>query len=247
MNHTKYTLLQDGKLYLAPIPQDVDRVLDIGTGTGIWAIDFADQHPSATVTGIDIAGVQPQWVPPNCQFQVDDAEETWTFPTDHFDYIHLRDLYHAIRDWPRLVEQCYNHLKPGAWCEFSAVHPEPTSDDNTLDPNCGYVELANAWAEIGRIINCEPDSAKKFKTWFVEQGFDQVEEFIYKLPSSPWPKDPRLKKVGAFEMMNTLGGARGFMARGWTKDFGMTMDQLEMAIHRMKTEMPTNKMHSYVW
>jgi len=30
----------DAKLALCPIPQDVGRVLDVGTGTGIWAIDF---------------------------------------------------------------------------------------------------------------------------------------------------------------------------------------------------------------
>ena len=32
----------DGKLHTAPIPkeQQLHRVLDVGTGTGIWAIDF---------------------------------------------------------------------------------------------------------------------------------------------------------------------------------------------------------------
>jgi ubiquinone/menaquinone biosynthesis C-methylase UbiE len=29
----------------------VKRVLDVGTGTGIWAIDFGDEHPEAEVKG----------------------------------------------------------------------------------------------------------------------------------------------------------------------------------------------------
>lgn len=37
-----YYLTLDGKLYAAPVPkeQKLDRVLDLGTGTGIWAMDF---------------------------------------------------------------------------------------------------------------------------------------------------------------------------------------------------------------
>lgn len=48
-----------GQLYLAPIPEDVQNVLDIGTGTGIWAIDFADEFPSARVIGTDLSPTQP--------------------------------------------------------------------------------------------------------------------------------------------------------------------------------------------
>lgn len=39
----------DGKLQVAPLPKTLNRVLDIGTGTGIWAIDFADEHPDTQV------------------------------------------------------------------------------------------------------------------------------------------------------------------------------------------------------
>ncbi len=40
-HHHLFTLLAGGKIYEAPIV-DPKRVLDVGTGTGIWAIDFAE-------------------------------------------------------------------------------------------------------------------------------------------------------------------------------------------------------------
>lgn len=38
MNHHLNTLVLGDKLFLAPIPKDVQNVLDVGTGTGIWAM-----------------------------------------------------------------------------------------------------------------------------------------------------------------------------------------------------------------
>jgi ribosomal protein L11 methylase PrmA len=36
-----YYLTLSGKLFIAPLTEDkLHRVLDLGTGTGIWAIDF---------------------------------------------------------------------------------------------------------------------------------------------------------------------------------------------------------------
>ena len=45
--HAIFMRSLSGRLFLAPIPDDVQEVLDVGTGTGIWAIDFADEYPSA--------------------------------------------------------------------------------------------------------------------------------------------------------------------------------------------------------
>lgn len=46
-------------------------------------------------------------IPPNVQFELDDAESEWTFGPDHFDFIHIRCMFGAISDWPRLFAQAY--------------------------------------------------------------------------------------------------------------------------------------------
>lgn len=40
----------EDKLYLAPLEKKTD-VLDLGCGTGLWAIDFADQNSESNVLG----------------------------------------------------------------------------------------------------------------------------------------------------------------------------------------------------
>ncbi|KAI9728041.1 MAG: hypothetical protein M1834_007855 [Cirrosporium novae-zelandiae] len=49
----------DNKRHLAPLRKDVQNVLDVATGTGIWAIEIADKYPSAKVIGIDLSPMQP--------------------------------------------------------------------------------------------------------------------------------------------------------------------------------------------
>lgn len=89
LQHHIFTLLLGGKLYLAPIGEPAD-VLDIGTGTGIWAKLFAQRHPNSRVVGTDISIIQPaENNPPNLSFVREDSEDTWIF--DHmFDFIYWR-------------------------------------------------------------------------------------------------------------------------------------------------------------
>lgn len=42
MQHAMMTSLMNNRLFWAPINPNPLRVLDLGTGTGIWAIDFAE-------------------------------------------------------------------------------------------------------------------------------------------------------------------------------------------------------------
>jgi hypothetical protein len=69
----------------------------------------ADKYPSALVEGIDLSPIQPLWVAPNAKFIVDDVEDPWTYPPDHFDLVHLRVLVAHMRDIPKLFEQSYKY------------------------------------------------------------------------------------------------------------------------------------------
>lgn len=57
----------DGALTWAPVhDMQLSNVLDIGTGTGAWAVDFAEAHPESRVFGTDLRRIRPAAsVPPN--------------------------------------------------------------------------------------------------------------------------------------------------------------------------------------
>ncbi|KAL1874364.1 hypothetical protein VTK73DRAFT_447 [Phialemonium thermophilum] len=133
INHHVLTLVLGGKLFLAPLEKDkIHKVLDVGTGTGIWAIDFADQFPNTEVVGTDVSPIQPTWVPPNLKFEIEDCTQDWTFAPNSIDYIHMRWLVGSIDDWTALMRRAYDALRPGGYIESFEASSCIVSDDGSV-------------------------------------------------------------------------------------------------------------------
>lgn len=66
--------------------------------------DFADEHPFAEVFGVDLSPIQPVWVPPSCEFFVDDINLPWR--PRRYDFIHIRDIAGSVPDLSELHKTC---------------------------------------------------------------------------------------------------------------------------------------------
>jgi len=60
-------------------------------------------------------------VAPDVEFIIEDAEDEWIGAP--YDYIHIRTLSSAIKDWPRLLTNVFNHLNPSGWIEICDFEP----------------------------------------------------------------------------------------------------------------------------
>jgi len=180
-HHHLSRLIFGGELFRAPIGTNPQRVLDLGTGTGIWAIDFADQFPSALVIGTDLSPIQPSAVPPNCKFYVDDFESEWIFsPDETFDFIHGRALGGCIANYESLYRRIYDNLNPGGWVEMQDFDAEIYSfDDPSLSkaPNCKkWLHLCgHAYKDAGRDFI----TAQEQKQKLIDAGFEGVHDDMY--------------------------------------------------------------------
>ncbi|KAL1845486.1 hypothetical protein Plec18167_001433 [Paecilomyces lecythidis] len=243
--HHIYRLVLGGKLHLAPIPANPSRVLDLGTGTGIWAIDFADEYPSAEVIGTDLSPIQPKWVPPNCSFEVDDYEVDWVYRRP-FDFIHARELEGCIADEDALFRRVFEHLAPGGYFEIQGVYAQLASDDNTAskatNAQTWLKTLCEALAKFGKPV----DTATNWERRLKDAGFVDVHQEVHKLPIGSWPKDPKLKEIGKFQSVQELQVIDSYTPGIFSRVLGWSHDEIEVFIAKVKNDLKNPSIHLYL-
>ncbi|KAK0704312.1 S-adenosyl-L-methionine-dependent methyltransferase [Lasiosphaeris hirsuta] len=247
LQHNLFLLTFNNSLYLSPAGRDgqppLRHVLDVGTGTGIWATDFADEFPEAQVTGVDLSPIQPGFTPPNVTFEIADVEDAWTFGVK-FDFIYSRMMTASLADWPAFFKTSFENLAPGGWIELADIAPI-TSDDGTLTEDSATFQWVSTLLGGTKLINRPFDGAVKYKAQLGAQGFENVCHVLYKWPQNTWPKDAKYKELGAMTLENITSGLHGLSAGVYLRILGWSPEDLDVLLEKVKMELKDTKIHSY--
>lgn len=242
IQHAMFGVTLKGRLHLAPIGPNPQNVLDFATGTGIWAIEFAQQYPSARVLGTDLSPIQPLYVPPNCRFEIDDAEDEWVFH-EKFDFVHARAVLSCFKDPAAVLAQAYQSLAPGGYLEmqdmlFPICYIGEPPVESSMYKWCeiitkGAANLGRPWTNV-----------QHYGRWMKEVGFEDVVETNYYWPLNGWAKGPYYKHVSMYAQVDFLNGLEG-MSLKIMGSMGYSPDDIRALVAEVTKDVKDPNIHAF--
>jgi len=190
---------------MTQLPASTQRIFDVGTGTGIWAIEMGDKYENAQITGVDLSPIQPMWVPPNVTFEMDDATKPWLRTKNSMDFVHIRNMVGSIRDWKALFAEALEHLRPGGRIEVTDIRTRFDCHDGTFEEKGkACKEFVDTFHAIAKGMGLDFDPTPKVAGWLEEVGFENVRLESRVIPVGTWPKNKKLKHLGAYYLSHML-------------------------------------------
>ncbi|EFY84812.1 UMTA methyltransferase family protein [Metarhizium acridum CQMa 102] len=222
IKHKLYTdYILDGKQFLAPVPDNPQKIVDLGTGAGYWALDgirrhqtlfshpiaditvltvhrtVAEKFPSARVIGTDLSPIQPQWAPPNTEFRVEDLDDEhrpWSSIYTGADAIHTRALLPTLRNPKLVLRRAFENLKPGGWVECHEIVSSVFSEDGAVNrghPLHKMYDLING--SFSEVYGWNLHIAAQIPDVLREIGFVSITQRQNKIPLGRWHHDARMR------------------------------------------------------
>ena len=211
----------------------------------LGAIEFAEEKPTTEVTGVDLSPVQPAFVPPNCQFLVDDIEYDWAYDKA-FDYVHGRFLSMGIRDWSRVFRQTFELLKPGGWAEYQEAELIFITDPSSPKPNPEMASLSDDVQDAALRIGVDIRQAHGWKESIEAAGFVNHKMVQMRWPLGDWSHDRKEKAIGRMNRLNMLNGIEGLTLAYLVCIRGDAPEGVRARLKRVQDEIRDRDVHMYM-
>jgi hypothetical protein len=139
----------------------------------------------------------------------------------------------------------YSHLKPGGWVEFQCMSGVLQCDDGTVPPDSALQGFSDHLRLASAAFQTPVDDPSRWKGWMEARGFETVTEEVFSVPCSPWPRDPRLRLVGAYQQENLVSNLEGVTTRLFTRALNWTTEQVNVFHVGVRKDMKNTGFHGY--
>ncbi|PVF95011.1 S-adenosyl-L-methionine-dependent methyltransferase [Serendipita vermifera] len=248
---------------LAPQPGVTKEILDLGCGTGIWALSMARQFPHARVKGVDVVPtpLNPDQIPPNVEFEIDDINLGLSHLANRFDIVHMRCVGGGLTDYGQGVTYAAQCVKPGGLILLVDYNLQLCAEDKvTTQKMATPNQKDGSWLQrffyevlCASVANgVDPFRGHNFLDhglWNHPLLTDCGAANLFK-PMGPWATstDPeeaqRLTFAGILMRQNMKIGTRAFHTL--LKKHGVDQDVLDELTAKVDEEMESLKVHSWL-
>ncbi|KZV87388.1 S-adenosyl-L-methionine-dependent methyltransferase [Exidia glandulosa HHB12029] len=244
-----------------PSPPDGRRpqVLDVGSGSGLWAMQMAMEFPHANIVGVDINESRPAHIPQNCTFETGDITRGLSRYYNSFDLVHCRCMTGAVREYPVLVRELWKCLRPGGMVVTGEGDLQVYNEqkvlaefrkDNDDDPTHSW--LARLLHEVLSLNKRRSATSIGWQLKEILQDDGGFEDVNYKRRYAPigWAGDGSIEQgehVGRMMRKNCYDFVRAW--RPLLLMNGFPAEQVDMWIHNIDVELhnPTVLRQYNVW
>ncbi|KAJ7191882.1 S-adenosyl-L-methionine-dependent methyltransferase [Mycena pura] len=206
LQHQTLKKLFGNRILLAPVKLEKnDKVLDIGTGPGLWIMDLAASvDPSVSIVGVDIESRLFLTSPPkNIELRLESVVNLPSEWTDTFALVHQRLLMIALQisQWPVALREIYRVLRPGGWVQLG----ESTAWIEGQYPNKPCMEkLVAMYRCLTNSRNLYIDCADAIPSMLEAAGFVDIQRESQMPQMGKWAGE-----LGVASRINHVGVLRG--------------------------------------
>ncbi|KEY70332.1 hypothetical protein S7711_11082 [Stachybotrys chartarum IBT 7711] len=254
-----FLLTFESRRCFAPGAETARRVLDVGTGTGTWAIEFGKGAPYA-ILGPPLLTTTASGRASRCRRRHDEVPSLATAADGAWQVIGLDlspiqpDLY-SPQTWENrgaasATGTATSGKPPSISCraagsKWSTASSPIETDDDTLSDDQAISKwiklLIEASANLGRPLT----DAKHHEQRLVDAGFVNVHRKTFKWPTNSWPKDRHHKEVGLWTLANIGGGLEGLSMALLTRGCGWSKDEVLAFLPSVRKDLRDPRIHAY--
>ncbi|CZR53555.1 related to methyltransferase [Phialocephala subalpina] len=254
MQHQLAKLSLHGRLHLAPLKEaNLKHALDFGTGTGIWAIEFAEQYPNCKVLGSDLSPIQPELYSLPTPFN--DIDDEWIYPQP-FNFIHSRLMVFCLRNPLSVIQK---PTTPSTIPQLQSPRQRSLSHPTGIVLSSYPLQRHRRRMDLPPTLQLHPlpphgllspqpplRNPKAYDSLvFEEVGFVDVQEIRVEWPIGGWAKSRYHKQLGMWYKADLEMGLEGLTFGLFTRVLGMKKEDVETFLVDVSRDINDKNIHAY--